>query len=54
MKAYGENGGMAPLILNLGIRCRWVVSFIAGQEPLYPLNGCWVDSRAGPDVLEKR
>jgi hypothetical protein len=29
-----ERGGIAPRILNLGTRCRWVVSFT--PRPLYP------------------
>jgi len=27
MKTYLESGGIAPRILNLGIRWRWVVGF---------------------------
>jgi hypothetical protein len=27
MKAYRESGILVPLILNLGIKCRWVVIF---------------------------
>ena len=34
MKVYRGSRGIAPLILNLGIGCRWVVSFNA--RPLYP------------------
>jgi hypothetical protein len=33
MKAYWESGGIAPRILDLGSRWRWVVSFTA--RPLY-------------------
>jgi hypothetical protein len=29
VKAYGETGGMAPPILNLGARCRCVIDFTA-------------------------
>jgi hypothetical protein len=45
MKAYRENGGTAPLILNLSTRWRWVVSltpwkiYPQGKSPQYPLNG---------------
>jgi hypothetical protein len=44
MKAYRRNGGIAPLILNLGSRWRSVVSFTAW--PLYclekePLLSIW-------------
>jgi hypothetical protein len=40
-----ENGGVAPPILNLGTRWRWVVSFALralnprGMSPRYPLDG---------------
>jgi hypothetical protein len=34
MKAYWESGGIAPHILDVGIRWRWVVSFTL--RPLYP------------------
>jgi hypothetical protein len=34
MKAYWGSGGIAPRILNLGTRWRWVVSFT--PRPLYP------------------
>jgi hypothetical protein len=27
MKAYWRSGGIAPRLLDLGTRCRWVVSF---------------------------
>jgi len=33
MKAYWESGGIAPRILELGTRWRWVVSF--APRPLY-------------------
>jgi hypothetical protein len=33
MKAYGEVGVIAPHILSLGTRCRWMVSFT--PRPLY-------------------
>jgi hypothetical protein len=44
MKAYWGSGGIAPLILDLGTRWRWVVSFTPrplypqGKSPWYPLN----------------
>jgi hypothetical protein len=39
MKAYGESGNVAPLILNLGPRWRSVVNFTL--RPLYLLgNKC--------------
>jgi hypothetical protein len=34
MKTYWGNGGIAPRILDLGTRWRWVVSF--APRPLYP------------------
>ena len=36
LKAYRGSRGLAPVILNLGIRWRWVVNF--RHRPLY----CWV------------
>jgi hypothetical protein len=44
MKAYCGSGGIAPRILDLGTRCRWVVSFtprplyLKGKSRWYPLN----------------
>jgi hypothetical protein len=44
MKAYWGSGGMAPRILDIGTRWRWVVSFThrplfpPGKEPLVPLD----------------
>jgi hypothetical protein len=44
MKAYWGSGGIAPCILHLGTRWRWVVSFTPrplypqGKNPLYPLD----------------
>jgi hypothetical protein len=44
MKAYSASGGIAPRILNLGTRWRWVVSFTPqplypqGKSPWYPLD----------------
>jgi hypothetical protein len=46
MKAYWGSGGIAPRILDLGIRWRWVVSFTLrplysqGKSPWYPLYLC--------------
>ena len=45
MKAYKGNGGIAPLILNLGSKCRYEANFThlpfcpRGKSPRYPLNG---------------
>ena len=60
MNAYRRSGGTAPLITNLGIRWRWVVSF--APRPLYPLGdkagtqwiGVWVVPSASRDYLEYR
>jgi hypothetical protein len=44
LKAYWGSGGIAPLILDLGTRWRWVVSFTTwplypqGKSPWYPLD----------------
>jgi hypothetical protein len=44
MKTYWGSGDIAPLILVLGTRCRWVVSFTPwplypqGKSPWYPLD----------------
>jgi hypothetical protein len=44
MKAYRGNEGIAPRILDLGTRWRWVVSFTVrplypqGKNPWYPLD----------------
>jgi len=43
MKTYSESGGIAPPILDLDTRWRWVVSFTPrpfysqGKSPRYPL-----------------
>jgi len=51
MKEYWRNGGIAPLILDLGIIWMWVVSFTI--RPLYPWGkGLWypLDRRlCGPE-----
>jgi hypothetical protein len=44
MKAYSGSGGIAPCILDLGTRRKWVVSFTPrplypqGKSPWYPLD----------------
>jgi hypothetical protein len=44
MKAFWGIGNIAPRILDLGTRCRWVVSFtprllyFQGKSPWYPLD----------------
>jgi hypothetical protein len=60
MKAYWGSGGIAPRILELDTRWRWVVSFT--PRPLYPRKrapdtywiGSWVGPRAGLDAVVKR
>jgi hypothetical protein len=60
MKAYCGSGGIAPRILDLGTRWRWVVSFML--RPLYPGEivpgthwiGGWMVSRTGLDAVVKR
>jgi hypothetical protein len=40
MKAYRRSGCIAPLIHNIGTRCRWVVNITPWPlYPRYPLNG---------------
>jgi hypothetical protein len=60
MKVYLECGGIAPRILDLGTRWRWVVSFTPRplcpqkKSPSYPLE--WVggpQSRSGSGDEEK-
>jgi hypothetical protein len=54
------SGGIAPRILDLGTRWKWVVSFT--PRPLYPRErapvihwiGGWVDTRVGMDMVLKR
>jgi hypothetical protein len=61
MKAYWGSEGIAPLILDLGIRWRWVVSFMPrplypqGKSPWYPLDRRLdgTQSRSGRGGLEK-
>jgi len=55
-----ERGGVAPRILNIGTRLRWVVSFT--PRPLYPVeiiygnHWIWgrVGHRVGLDVVARR
>jgi len=57
MKAYLGSASIAPRILNIGIRWKWVVSFT--PWPLYSRNRRrywtedWVEPRAGLDAVEK-
>jgi hypothetical protein len=61
MKAYWVNGGIAPRILDLSTRWRWVVSFTPrqpyrqGKSPVYPLDR-WLGGPhwAGLDAVSKR
>jgi hypothetical protein len=60
MRTYWGNGGIAPRILNLGTRWKWVVSFM--PRPHYPRRkspvihwiGGWVGPRAGLGAVAKR
>jgi hypothetical protein len=60
MKTYWGSGGIAPRILDLSTRWRWVVSFT--PRPLYPRGrepgthwiGGWVGPRAVLDAAVKR
>jgi hypothetical protein len=60
MKAYWGSGYIAPRILDLGTRWRWVASFTA--RSLYPQKRApatywirgWVGPRAGLDAMVKR
>jgi hypothetical protein len=59
MKAYRGSRGIAPLVLKLGARWRWVVNFT--PRPLHDLERTPVHSeqeqdgsRVGLDVLQKR
>jgi len=60
MKAYGGCSGIAPLILNLGTRCMWVVKSTPLSLHHRRKNasthgtGGWVAPRVGPDVSEKK
>ena len=60
MKVYRGSRRIAPFIINLGSRWKWVVNFT--PRPLYSLGNKprtrwmeeWMEDRAGVDVLEKR
>jgi hypothetical protein len=60
MKTYWGSGGIAPRILGLGTRWRWVVSF--NPRPLYPRErasgtywiGGWLELRDILDTVVKR
>jgi hypothetical protein len=56
MKIYWGSGGIAPCILDLGTRWRWVVNFT--PWPLYPRERApsthWIGPRAGLDAVVKR
>jgi hypothetical protein len=57
MNTYWGSGGIAPHILNLGTRWRWVVSFTPrplyplGRAPRYPLDRVWVYLRPGLETV---
>lgn len=57
MNAYRVSRGTAPLVLKLGTRCRWVVSFTPrpGKKKfsIHWTQG-WVGSGTGLDILETR
>jgi hypothetical protein len=60
MKAYWGSGCIAPSILDLGTRWRWVFRFtprslyFQGKSPWYPLDRRWVGlSRSGSGGEEK-
>jgi hypothetical protein len=61
MKAYYRSGGIAPRILDIGTRWRWVVSFTPrlfyrqGKSPWYPLDRklSGTQSRSGRGGEEK-
>jgi hypothetical protein len=52
--------GIAPLILNLTTRRKWVVSFMPwplfppGRKPSIHWIGKWVNPRANLDILERK
>jgi len=54
-----ESEDTVPVILNLGTRWGWEVSFIShhlpvGKLPWFPLVGVWVVQRVNPDILNMR
>jgi hypothetical protein len=60
MKTYYRSGGIAPRILDLGSRWRWVVSFTPGRftprerAPGTHWIGAWVGPRTVLDAVVKR
>jgi hypothetical protein len=60
IKAQWDSGGIAPCILDVGTRCRWMVSFTPrslyphGKSPWYPLDMRLVGPRAGLDAVVKK
>jgi hypothetical protein len=55
MKAYWGSGDIAPLILDLGTRGRWVVSLMSpGRAPGTNWLGGWVGPRAGLNAVVKK
>jgi hypothetical protein len=52
MKTYWGSGGIAPRILDLGTRWRWVVSFTSRERaPVTHWIGGWLDPRAVLDTV---
>jgi hypothetical protein len=47
MNAYRGSTGIAPLILNLGTRWKWVVNFT--PQPFYPKERTPIEHEAGCD-----
>jgi hypothetical protein len=55
IKPHWMNGGIAPRILNLSTRWKWVVSFTRRERaPGTHSMGEWVDPRAGLNMVAKR
>jgi hypothetical protein len=56
MKAYGGGVAVISLILDLGIRWRWVVNFTPGRFTLEekPITNCIGSKMAGPDSQSGR
>jgi len=60
MKTCWGSGGVALLILNLDIRCRWVDSFKPRllyhriRAPVTPWTGGWVGPKAGLNAMVKK
>jgi hypothetical protein len=57
MKIYGQSGGIAPRILNLGTAWRWMLSFMPRQEEEPPGTHWiwdWVGPRASLESVAKR